>query len=903
MKFDASLLPTAWLWLAAVAHFAPIANAQDAAAVSANPVAGLNQALAAAKEGASEARQRLAVRRVIRDAEQLVEAQKDSPSRFPILEFLFRARQQLIAIDNDAEHRKAMLETCRELVKAPDDMAALRVDADLLLSQAELARQGGDATARANSLRPFVARYIETTEGARVLRMALVMALELGDSRVVTDLQEMIEENFASDPEMIEFQRDKLGGQVFGAPFSGLFERSDGKMIRFPMEGFGRMVLCVFWSKENNGEAFLKGLAAGAEENKEAMAGRLEIASFNLDDLPDAGESIVRGLGVDWPVFRLPGGRENPVYKAYTRSDPRILSVSPTGYTAMMMSGTTREKVDPVAAEADFGRMIGSTLSREWSDARYIMQLTSLTSGDFLVLDPAGGINPALPPEWKATAKDGMTAPLATGAASVPEETLRAIQDCFIAAPLRYRVTHSEALASYTKAAELCRKAIADHPSATNLWIVRNRLIVALMGLWKTDSDQKPLEAALVEAKAALAAGYPKGCDVIARFCLARGALREPAADPRKTIDGFIADCGAENAPGPAFAAASLLALDVADRKGFEHYRKQILAQHTENPMMWTYSAFLLDRHHRYWLFQVPFSAGWSYGRREGYFKSVGTPEEGRRMLQTELQTLDGKPLRIPQDLDSEWTIVVFAQPGPWSAKRDDGLPPSPLGAMSGMTNFANARPSVDVKVMLATLGGDPAAIRANLEAQVDAKRKQPGVQCPVLIVPGGVANPLVQRLGMLSEDRSLSNVLLRKDGQIALAMSGSLGNQDARYVEIPSHVIARTDEEAVNAALNRSDVEAAKTLIFSLAPVFDPNAVDEKDRKLQPPVYGLAHLRARARVFMALKEWDKALADAEEVCERQLAKDGGMSLRTDELDESEALRDEILNLSQAKAR
>ena len=54
----------------------------------------------------------------------------------------------------------------------------------------------------------------------------------------------------------------------------------------------------IFWSKEDGGEELLKGLAAAALEKKEELAGRLEIISFNLDELPDAGESIVRGLGV-----------------------------------------------------------------------------------------------------------------------------------------------------------------------------------------------------------------------------------------------------------------------------------------------------------------------------------------------------------------------------------------------------------------------------------------------------------------------------------------------------------------------------------------------------------------------------------------------------------------------------
>ena len=897
MKPHSLTRPAAILWLALSIILTPVATAQEPA----DPLPALNQALAEAKDGSSEARQRLAVRRVIRDAEALVEAQKDSPARFPILEFLFRARQQLIALDNDAEHRKALLDTCRELVKAPDDMASLRVEADLLLSQAELAKQGADAAARANSLRPFVDRYLNTTEGSRVLRMAMVMALELGESRVVTDLQELIEEHFAADLEMINFQRDKLGGQVFGAPFAGAFERSDGKIIRFPMDAFGRVIHFVFWSNNEEGLKFLKGIAAGAAETKDELAGRLEIVSFNLDDLPDAGESVLRGLGVQWQALRLPGGRDNPIYKAYAQDDPKMLFASPTGNSAMIMTGTERKRLDE-SGETDFARILGSSVSRDWGDPRYIARLVSLTAGDFLVLDPEGPINPALPPELKATASPGSAKPLSLGATTVPEETLRAIQQSIVAPPQSYRLTPTEALANYRKTADLCRKAIADHPAADHLWIVRNRLIISLMGQWKTSADLQSLEAAVAEAKTALDAGYPQGCDVIARFCLARGALLDLAADPRKILDDFITASGGENASGPALAAASLLALDIADRGSFERFKKQILAKHTEHPMMWTYTAFLLDRYHDYWLFQAPFTAGWSFGRRQGYFMSKGDIENANRTLQTELLTLDGKPMRIPADLDSEWTLIVFIQPGPWSTTRDDGLPPSPAKIAAGATAFAASRPQGDFSVMLATLGGEPAAIRANLEALVDPKGKLPGVECPVLIVPGGLENPLVHRLGLISEDEKVNSVLIRKDGRIALAMSGFMGTQDQRYIELPSNVIGRVDEEFVSAALARGDVEAAKQRIFALAPPFDPNAVDEKGRKLKPPVHGLAHLRARARVYAALKEWDKALADAQEVVSRQLDKDGSMSLRTDELDASEALRDEILNLSKAKA-
>lgn len=91
-------------------------------------------------------------------------------------------------------------------------------------------------------------------------------------------------------------------------------------------------------------------------------------------------------------------------------------------------------------------------------------------------------------------------------------------------------------------------------------------------------------------------------------------------------------------------------------------------------------------------------------------------------------------------------------------------------------------------------------------------------------------------------------------------------------------------------------------TLNQALAPPFDPEAVDERGRKLRKPVYNLAHLRARARVHMALEQWDIALADAEEIYSRQYAADSGMSQRTPELDEAEAFRDEILRLGKPKA-
>ena len=132
---------------------------------------------------------------------------------------------------------------------------------------------------------------------------------------------------------------------------------------------------------------------------------------------------------------------------------------------------------------------------------------------------------------------------------------------------------------------------------------------------------------------------------------------------------------------------------------------------------------------------------------------------------------------------------------------------------------------------------------------------------------------------------------MVNKQGRILNVLSGrTFGNAQS---VLPNTVYCQ-DEVKVMAALEKGDVEAARKLIMDLAPPYDPDAVDERGRKLPVPKYSLEHLRARAHVYIALEEWDKALADAEAVVAKHLGEAGGMSLRTPELDEAEALRDAI---------
>ncbi|NNC87846.1 MAG: hypothetical protein HKN82_05225, partial [Akkermansiaceae bacterium] len=444
----------------------PAMGQDQAGSISGDEITALDGKLAEAGEAASAARKKLAIRRVIREGEALIEKHPTAPNRYEVLDILFRSQQVLVSLDNSAANRKAFLATCEKLAAAPNEYAALRLDADLLLTQAKSAREGADSHARSDALRPLVERYRDTDVEAKVIRIAMIMALELGNTRLVNDLRKVVAQRFPGDMDLINFQREKLAGQVFGAPFIGTFQRGDGKSVRFPMDFLGTTTVLYCWSKENDGEEDLKALAAAWKRAKVELnaAGRFQFVGMNMDDLPDAGEGILRGLGLDWQALKMPEGQDNPIYQTYVnRETPTILIVSPTGYVALYQSGGRSNRA--------YERRLQSMMASMWTRPRYSSQLQSVFSGEFLVMSPQGDFDPAAPPEYKSmasgdAAKQGK---LPRPAASVPEDKLRAIQECFIDPPFRYRTPHDQIIANYEKADGLCRAAIAAHPDAPDL--------------------------------------------------------------------------------------------------------------------------------------------------------------------------------------------------------------------------------------------------------------------------------------------------------------------------------------------------------------------------------------------------------------------------------------------------
>jgi len=850
----------------------PASGQNQAGGIPAPEITGLDAKLEKAGESASAARKKLAIRRVIREAEALIKKHPTASNRYEALGVLFRSQQALVSLDNSTANRKAFLETSKKLAAAPNEYAALRLDADLLLTQAESARKGADSHARSDALRPLVERYRDTDVEPKVIRIAMIMALELGNTKLVNDLRKVVAERFPGDMDLINFQREKLAGQVFGAPFIGGFERSDGAIACFPMDFLGITTAIYCWSKEGDGLEDLKALATDWKKAKveHNAAGRFQFVSMNMDDLPDAGEGILREHGLDWQALKMPKGQENPIYQTYVKRDtPTIVIVSPNGYVALYQSGGRSNRT--------YERRLQSMLASQWAQSHNTSLLQSVYSGEFLVMQPDGDFDPAAPPELKAIKQGPISG-------SIPADKLRAIQSCFIEPPLRFSTPQNQVVANYEKANSLCLAAIAAHPKAPDLWIVRNRRITALMGLWKTRGDQKAFASAVTEAKAAIESGYPKGTDVVAQLCLARQALRASTAKPKEIIENFVKSAGGKEASGPALLAASLLALDTGDRRLHDQYRQTFLGKYATDPTMWTATAFLLDRYLRYWLYHPPYVAGWTYGRRQGHFLAIGTPEEARRTFQTGLKTLDGETVKIPESSDGKWTVISFV---PTAAGN---------GYLRRYASFVSSRPFQDTKLIVAVLDDDVKTADMLLKekaAELEKRKQQPDT-FPTLLVPGGLQNPIARKLGMITDEEKPKNniLMLRPDGSIAVALSGlAMGAQKGSVIQ---NVIEYHDEEMIDKALAKGDLDEAKRLAFAHAPV-EQVRPEDAPRNWKPKKLTVPHLRSRAKVYLAMGELKAAQADIQEVYLKVNATAGYISMRTEELEETEALKATIL--------
>jgi len=832
-------LPTACLAL--LLYSVAVIFGQDPATpatrIPAKEIGVLQKSFAEAGKASSSTRQRRAYKNVVRDGEKLLDNSPEASNRWGVLEIVFQSQKRLFGLENSGDNRDALLATSARLAKAPDEVADLRLEADMLLSERDMSAKNADVNERAEMLQALIARYRDTPGEARSLMMSSQIAPKLEAFELEMQILRTMQERFPDHHGIIEFRRKSLAAGRIEALFRGTFSRADGTLLKFPVDRLGHPCLMVFWTKKTEGfDIALKKM----NDYEESYPDRFNFYSFNLDGLPDGGESTLRSLGLNWTALQLPEGKRNQTFRTYGRRDPVCILVNAYGYTLL----TPTE---------NYGRGHGGKVNPYRFDdvritsERYLGQLQSLFIGDFLVADnevPESG-------ELKTS--------------------LGAIQKCFIRVPLRYRLTPKEALANYQKAVQLSEKAVTQYPDDPDLWRIYNRKIIALLGMWKMAGEPKYLEQAVQVATDVLARPLPEGADLVSRFCMAKAAIREGALDAKSIVSDLIQKSGGLKAPGLAVAAAAVLALDVNSLELHYHYRKIVLEKYPEDPAVWPVAAFLRDRFHTLDLLKVKLSRPERRVRaRYGDFVSPrehavnhGLDPMTRRLPDVALKTLDGDTLYLPKNTKGKLTLLLFveppADPGADFPVRLDGkgqpTKNDPLRNVMGYAfEFAERHIYKEVEVVAAFLSDDAERVRRLMK-----KNEWP---CRAALVPGGLNNPLVQQLGILSADRIPNVFLVRRDGTVAWHTSGFSYKSDFGYpfaIRLAMKVhIEVCDTELAYRALVDGDFAKAKK-IFS-GP-FLPER-DERYRWRAPRFHG------RALANIGLNDWGTALTDIDTAIE-----------------------------------
>jgi hypothetical protein len=807
-----------------------IVQGQPASGIPEAEITSLQQGTAAQTTATSATKKRRACKSIIRKGNSLIEATPTAPNRFSVLAIVLQSQRHLLVLDNSEKNRDALFETCAKLVEAPDSYANIRLEADLILSEKRLSEKKADVKERAQALEAMIKRYRNTPAEAQSLKMAILIAPKLDAFELEQTLLRTLLERLQGDHDVINYFR-KLGKSgLLDVIFTGNFKRLDGTLLNLPMDCMGHTTLLYFWSK---GAAGITDRLAEVKAIQTQFPGRFRVFSFNLDELPDAGEKFLREKGLDWTAMHFPGGKKNPAYGVYVKTDPGVVLVNAQGHSQLVISlqyhplTSLIPRTDVPQPEKLEYSSPPPTLELYLDSFRYLSQLQALFIGDFLVAEKP------------------------KSAQSIPAATMDAIQAYFTAVPHRYRLSQKQALANYTKAEKLCRAAIKTHPGAADIWRVRNRRIIALLGMWNLAAEPKHLETAVQEAQTSLTTTLPPGANVAPHFCLTKNNLRLGKASPISVLESFIKATGGNDAP--SIAAAALLAMDANDRDFHAKYREALLKLDNDTPALWPVVSFLRDRHHTYRAFHATYSRfGFSRGERHANSRNVAAldePEDTSRVIKTDLTTLNGKKISLPQATDGKITFVAFME-----------LPANGAGEaaheklIKQMTRMADEHEAKGIKVIAAFLSSDAGRVRSFV--------KKHEWTCEVAILPNGLDNPLVVQLGILSADLTPNIFLLRPDGSISWSASGL--NYPVQGPPVMDPNVAMAIGHGVEAQLNVLQMEVAKGALdqgdFKTAVKLFSEAL--RPKRLKNDWWATFRHYCRARAYVGLKNWKAALAD-----------------------------------------
>jgi hypothetical protein len=775
--------------------------------------------------GRSRVASRRAFKNVARQGVALVEAHPDAENRFSVLTIIFQARKNLLALTDAERDRVALFETCKALSKAPDAYADIRLEAELLLSDKQLSDREATQAERSAALAAILERYAGTSAEAKSLLMAALIVQKLDDKELESQILYTLDENYADDHEVIEFRRKYLKIGRLDLVFSGRHKRLDGNELVFPFDTMGHMSLMVFWSKDRPGITnYLQKVKADVDK----AGGTIRVFSFNVDQLADGGQSILKEQDLDWIVMQLPRGRDNQTYKTYAQADAVAVFVNAYGITV----------IKPEIVHGREPAVDGSRLS----ESRYMAQLQSLFIGDFL----AGAI-----PLLSSVIADSPAPSKGDNAL----KTMAVIENGIVPPPFRYRMTAAEARERYQDVVTACDSLLDTESELPVRSALIAHRILALLGLWRLTFDPNYLFEADDDAMALLHQDLDSTMRVIPLFCRATVQMRSGSESAEAVVASFEEACGGENASAFALAAATMLSIEAGARDLYEQYRARILAQSVD-PSLYAFSSFLRDRHHQFRVLRANYTL--RERRARGYIVGHGYDWPTRTLPDVTFKSLDGKTLELPRDTAGKITYLMVVEPpagggtNNWEKVRDSSGRIRQQSKIHMLVDVANALVKKHVhqnlQCIVAFLTDDADHVKFLMETNGwDA--------CEAVLVPGGLHHPMVNQLGILSADNVPNIMVLRRDGTMAWYGSGLFYKNEFGYpfavqLAMKVHVEVCEIEHAFK-LLVAGEYEQAATAFENPFPEEQPQRYSWR----APRYHG------QALAFAGLQQWDQALA------------------------------------------
>jgi hypothetical protein len=782
----------------------------EADQVPASILDALRAELASVTQERSSVTMRRACKQLIREADEHLQALPDAKNRYALMGILLDARKRLLALETTEQNRLALFALCERLQDAPDAYADMRLEADVLLSERDLAAGNATVATRIKVLKSMLTRYRGTSAEWKSLMIGSMIATKLFDFDLEKQIDQTMVERFAGDHKVIAFRRRQAQGTEIHVRFSGDYLTADGQSISFPIDRLGLQYVVFFWSVSTpHLDAYFQAIKDMQRKHPDAF----EVYSFNVDERPDAGRQYLDKHRLDAIAMQLPGGRKHSAYLAYAQRDPDALLVNGQGHAIVQpVRALSRAlSVDDITEGVWEGAHLPTIASR-LDDARYLAQLRYLFNGAFLL--------PPLKSE------------------SVPNETLQAIRQCFVEPPSRYRMTAAAEQECYRQAEKCCTEAMEAHAESPDIGLIINARILARLGRWNSECDINYLELAKRDAEAILALDTPFKDTVVADFCLALMALRD-GRDPETVLDELVS---AE--PTPArLVAASILAIAANARTAHMDYCGRLQALEPDRPL-WSACALLRDKHHRYrHFFASPGGNGYSRPQKYAYRHMVSgllDPVGKRQYLAIELDAPSGGTFTVPDDALTTPVGVIFAEP------------PVDVTAQSNLVSRVNviAGSFQNTPVVVAVI----ASKTNNIKAFIDGVSED----CKVGVLPGGLDHPVVQRLGILSADRVPNPFLLRADGSVAWSISGLeyrfFGDRNPLFAiahAIPANLEKINCDQGFE-ALDKGDYALSLTLL------------DAYQAPRRHDYWAADRLHAKALAYMGQENWDAALKDIE---------------------------------------